>query len=416
MNDDPKNPDADKPEEKDRNKEDIDYPYKDEEDDLSKFDDFWDDMDDGIKPIDMQDDPVKKSGGTAAPSNPAPSPEELDKALNRSAPKKKDQARQSDSALPPEEKQSFNPGNPVPPADEAETDGPPLIQPEERKEPSHPDQPDFGVDPMPQGQSASNAEDDDKDEQKNKPVPSNMDKVLNDENEEKARRALSNSNSMVEERMLRDLDEEETRNAAFLNISDRTMLDKGDYFDIMAHDPSIHDMYVGVGWDQKAFEEAPVDVDLSLFLLNKEGQTREDEDFVFYNQMVTCEGAVKLMEDSRTGAGDGDDERVFLDVNGIPFDVLKIRFALSIYDEKIEGFNFDLVRNVYIRLVNNITQVEVFCFEIDPEEIIGATAIEVGTLVREGPKWFFEAETKVVSGGLKEVAKSYGMLINEDTG
>jgi len=216
--------------------------------------------------------------------------------------------------------------------------------------------------------------------------------------------------------MLRDLDEEETRNAAFLNVSERTMLNKGDYFDIMAHDPSIHDMYVGVGWDQKAFEEAPVDVDLSLFLLNKEDQTREDEDFIFYNQMVTCEGAVRLMEDSRTGAGDGDDERAFIDVNGIPFDVLKIRFALSIYDEKLEGFNFDQVRNVYIRLVNNITQVEVFCFEIDPEVLNGATAIEVGTLVREGPKWYFEAETKVVPGGLKEVAKSYGMLITEDTG
>ena len=337
----------------------------DEEDELSKFDNFWDDDNDEIRPIDMQGD--KKP----AP-NPAPSPEDLEKDLQgKSREKEKSNPAPDDLAST----------NPAPPSDIEAPSGEPSITPQK-------------IAPE---------------------TPPNLDDVIPEE-DDKGRRAIENSNSMVEERMLRDIDEEEDKKSKYLEIPDRTMIEQGEYFDILAKDPTIHDLYVAAGWDQRSLEDAPADLDLSLFLLNKEDQTREDGDFVFYNNMVACDGAIKLREDNRTGAGDGDDERAYIDVNGVPFDVLKIRCVISVYDDKLVGHTFDKVRDMYFRMVNNSDEREVFCFELDEEVVKGATAIEVGTLVREGPKWYFSAEAKPIEGGLAAVAKSYGMLITEDTG
>src|SRR5688572_20107476 len=85
---------------------------------------------------------------------------------------------------------------------------------------------------------------------------------------------------------------------------------KGEEINISRLDPGIRDITIGVGWDLKRFEGDPIDVDASVFLLDKNDRTRQDEDFVFYNNFIGREGAVKHMGDSRTGAGDGDDEKI----------------------------------------------------------------------------------------------------------
>lgn len=236
------------------------------------------------------------------------------------------------------------------------------------------------------------------------------------EENERGREAVEDSHSAMEERMLRDLDEEEARQKQSLEVSERFLIEKGEYLDLLRRDPALHHIYIAAGWDQRSFENAPVDVDLSLFLINREDETREDEDFVFYNNMVTLDGAVKLMEDNRTGAGDGDDERVYIDLNGVPFDVVRIVCVLSIYDDKLEGYSFDKVRDVYVRMVNNIDGMEVFCFQVPEIELTGSNAVEIGAIVREGPKWYFDANLKACQGGLAEIAKKYGILVMEDTG
>ena len=118
----------------------------------------------------------------------------------------------------------------------------------------------------------------------------------------------------------------------------RNFIKAGEYCDLQEKDPTLKRLLVGTGWDQKAMEEAPVDIDLCLFLLDKNDQTRMDGDFVFYNNPMACDNAVKHMGDNRSGAGDGDDEVAFLDLTGIPFDVAKVMLVLSVYDEELEHY------------------------------------------------------------------------------
>ena len=94
----------------------------------------------------------------------------------------------------------------------------------------------------------------------------------------------------------------------------------GEEVNLTFKDPTINEILVGVGWDLKKFDSKPLDLDVSMFLLNNQDKTRIDEDFVFYNNVIGSDGAVKHMGDSRTGAGDGDDEIMMINLNELPFD------------------------------------------------------------------------------------------------
>jgi len=188
---------------------------------------------------------------------------------------------------------------------------------------------------------------------------------------------------------------------------------KGGEINITRLDPTIREVTVGVGWDLKRFEGDPLDLDASIFLLDKNDRTRQDEDFVFYNNLAGRDGAIKHMGDSRTGAGDGDDEQIVLDLMALPFEVVKIVFALSIYDMDMNTNNFTMVKNVYFRIVNNETRLETFRFELD-DDMGAATGLLIGSLERVGSDWVYKAIGESVVGGLAKLATDYGIVVAQN--
>lgn len=202
--------------------------------------------------------------------------------------------------------------------------------------------------------------------------------------------------------------------AAKMAHTEYKLIHKGDYMDLLRKDPTLKRIRIGAGWEQRLLEEDRIDIDLSAFILNIKDETRVDEDFVFYNNDSGAEGGLKHLGDSRTGAGEGDDEAMTIDLNAIPFDVTKIVFVLSIYDEESKGHNFSLVRDVFLRVINDEDQNEIcrFIFEGD-DELKGGNAIYVAMLIREGPKWYFEVRGEVVNGSLAEIAMKYGIIVRE---
>lgn len=183
---------------------------------------------------------------------------------------------------------------------------------------------------------------------------------------------------------------------------------------VMLHqvDYALRKIVVGVGWDIPGADADGVDVDCSVFLLDKNDKTREDSDFIFYNNLTGCDGAVEHMGDNRTGAGDGDDERVLIDLNSIPFDVQKIVFVISIYNADLRDQHIGLVRNLFIRLVNADTEIEILRYPIIDVPVNKASAALIaGELVREGPAWMFAAKGDLYEGTLGILATQYGMMV-----
>lgn len=185
----------------------------------------------------------------------------------------------------------------------------------------------------------------------------------------------------------------------------------GDDINLLLKDPALRKVRVAMGWDLNAFDGVAIDLDVSLFLLGKGDKTRVDEDFVFYNNKEILDGAVRHTGDSRTGAGDGDDESVIIDLTGVPYDVFRIVFALSIYrgDEKQQRLG--QIRNAFLRIVNDETGIEILRYPLANMEERLEAAMIVGFLNREGPKWHFVPQADFKEGGLASIATGYGIIV-----
>lgn len=187
---------------------------------------------------------------------------------------------------------------------------------------------------------------------------------------------------------------------------------KGDDINISELDPTMQRILIGVGWDLRAFDADAIDLDVCCFLLDKDGQTLEDEDFIFYNNLKARAGAVVHNGDSRTGAGDGDDESLTLDLTKIPFDIVRILFVVAIYQGFEKEQNIGMLKNSYIRLVNADTTEELLRYVLQ-EELEGSrdTAMIVAALDREGPKWHFRPLADFPEGGLEGLATNTGIIV-----
>ena len=190
-------------------------------------------------------------------------------------------------------------------------------------------------------------------------------------------------------------------------------LKPGDSVSLHQIDPGVRKLCVGAGWDIAGFESDAMDIDLSAFLLNAAGQTRVDEDFVFYNQEQTPEAAVIHKGDNRTGAGDGDDEKISIDLKTLPFDITTIMLVLSVYDGDIRGQYFRNTHNFFIRLENEERGVELVRLPLDElvtlEENLEATALIALQLERDISGWSVHAPATFSAGGLHKIAHAVGI-------
>ena len=73
-------------------------------------------------------------------------------------------------------------------------------------------------------------------------------------------------------------------------------------------------------------QERICDLDASAFLLADNGRVLADGDFVFFGNSAHSSGAVTHMGDNRTGAGEGDDEQIKVNLSLVPALDLENRF------------------------------------------------------------------------------------------
>jgi len=143
-------------------------------------------------------------------------------------------------------------------------------------------------------------------------------------------------------------------------------------------------------------------------LLGANGKIRNDADFIFYNQLKSVDGSIEHKGDNRTGAGDGDDEVLKVDLSRIPVDVDKVVFIVTIHDADARKQNFGQVGGSFIRVVNEISGAEVVRYDL-AEDASTETAMVFAELYRSSGEWKFRAVGQGYAGGLKALANSYGM-------
>ena len=187
-------------------------------------------------------------------------------------------------------------------------------------------------------------------------------------------------------------------------------LSKGGNVSLSRTLPSLKHILVGLGWDARCTDGANFDLDASAFLLAESGKVRRDEDFVFYNQLFSSCGSVKHTGDNTTGAGDGDDEALEIDLDRVPDHVKRLVVCVTIHDAEDRRQNFGQVSDAYMRIVNMDNDVEIVRFDLS-EDYSTETAMIFGEVYRYGAEWKFKAVGQGFSGGLGAMCGQFGVTV-----
>ncbi len=185
-------------------------------------------------------------------------------------------------------------------------------------------------------------------------------------------------------------------------------LQKGGNLSLSKADPSLTKIVVGLGWDPRTTNGTAFDLDASAFLLTADGKVRGEADFIFYNQLTSQDGSIEHTGDNRTGAGDGDDESIKVDLSQVPGEIDKIAFVVTIHDAEARKQNFGQVGNSFIRVVNPLSGAEVVRYDL-AEDASVETAMIFAELYRSSGEWKFRAVGQGYAGGLRALANSYGL-------
>lgn len=186
-------------------------------------------------------------------------------------------------------------------------------------------------------------------------------------------------------------------------------LKKGQKVSITKGNPGLVNIVVGLGWDVNQFDTGgEFDLDAAAFLLTDMGKVSKAEDFVFFGNLKHPSGGVEHMGDNLTGAGDGDDEQIKINLMLIPDNITKIAFTVTIYEPETRRQNFGQINNAFIRVYNEATGEELLRYDLG-EDFSIETAAVFGELYKSNSEWKFNAIGSGYQGGLAALCASYNV-------
>lgn len=186
-------------------------------------------------------------------------------------------------------------------------------------------------------------------------------------------------------------------------------LTKGGRVSLNKEAPGLKKILIGLGWDTNTSDTgAEFDLDASVFLLNTQGKVQNDRDFVFYNNLTSTDGSVTHTGDNRTGDGDGDDEAIKIDLSKISSYIKEISIVVTIHEALQRKQNFGMVRNAFVRLVNDETNQEIVRYDLE-EDYSTETGLLFGRLYFKDNEWKFTAVGTGYKDGLDGFCRQYGI-------
>ncbi|MDD1514215.1 TerD family protein [Priestia megaterium] len=192
-------------------------------------------------------------------------------------------------------------------------------------------------------------------------------------------------------------------------------LQKGQKIDLTKGREGLSSITVGLGWDpvkKRSFfgfggNGPSIDCDASVLMLNSNNKLVSNSAVVYFGNRHSNCGSVKHSGDNLTGAGEGDDEQIFVDLKKVPGNVHKLVFVVNIYQCVERNQDFGMIKNAFIRVVDSAKNEELVYFNLS-EDHSGATALFAGEIYRDGNEWKFSATGDATRDtGLGEIANKY---------
>lgn len=132
-----------------------------------------------------------------------------------------------------------------------------------------------------------------------------------------------------------------------------------------------------------------IDLDASCILFDA---NKQPVDAIWFNQLKSKDGSILHTGDNRTGAGDGDDEVINVDLSRVPASVQSMVFTVNSFT----GQTFATVENAFCRIINASNNEEVARYNLSSQG--NHTAMIMAKVYRHNGEWKMHAIGEIASG------------------
>lgn len=179
-------------------------------------------------------------------------------------------------------------------------------------------------------------------------------------------------------------------------------LKKGDKIDLKKSSPGLSKITVGLGWDPVSgggggffkslmgASKVNIDCDASVFMLDNKDKLDNVKDLIYFGNLKSKCRSVIHTGDNLTGDGDGDDEQILVELDKVPSRIHKLLFIVNIYDCARRNQHFGMIKNAFIRVVDQTTRNEIVRYNLT-DNYADKTTLIVGCIYRKDGSWQFEA-------------------------
>lgn len=173
-------------------------------------------------------------------------------------------------------------------------------------------------------------------------------------------------------------------------------LSKGQRINLSKEVEGLSKIMVGLGWDAAkqsggilnhlfGSTSYSIDCDASAITMGNGNKYRA---CIYYGNL--SEDNVYHHGDNLTGDGDGDDEQITVDLAHLSSEIERIVFVVNIYNCTERKQDFGLIKNAYIRLVDESTGKEICKYNLS-DNYAGKTAMIFAEVYRNNGEWKFNA-------------------------
>ena len=191
-------------------------------------------------------------------------------------------------------------------------------------------------------------------------------------------------------------------------------LKKGQRISLTKDNPGLTQIMCGLGWDVAPKSgglfggNKQFDLDSSVLCLNADKKLTDVKNIVYFGNLRHSSSAIAHQGDNLTGAGEGDDEVINIDLPLVPLDIAYLVFAINIYKCDNRKQDFSMVDNAFVRLVNRENNRELARYDLSGAEYKGMTGMILAEVYRHEQDWKMAA----VGNGFKittlaDIAKVY---------
>ncbi len=193
-------------------------------------------------------------------------------------------------------------------------------------------------------------------------------------------------------------------------------LTKGQSIVLSKSEYDLSRLTLALGWDVATAKTglfgrssgANFDLDAYALLLGENGKLKTyKEDVIYYSHLESKDKTVVHSGDNLTGAGDGDDEQIFVKLSSLPAEYHKIILGVNIYNGKERKQHFGMVENAFVRAVDAAGK-EIARYRLSSDASYeGKLNMLMGEVYREGGEWKFKALGNPLAEDLNGVVGSF---------